>query len=145
MKSVILSSFTATLLAIGLTACGESSSGSSSTKYKTKDASEREHVIIFYHYPKDICESPTFINSLGLGESARDAIAFSENRDVNCATYGKVENEESCWTEDYSFTSDAKSTCVIAMNRISSDDSMSKSTNDRLFMENIQEAVIRAF
>ena len=144
MKNLILSSFIATLLAIGLTACGESS-GSSSTKYKTKDVSEREYVILFYHYPKETCESPTFINSLGLGGSVRDTIAFSENRDVTCETYGKIEDGESCITTDYSFTSDAKSTCVIAMNRVSSDSALKPTNNDILFMEDIKETVLKGF
>ena len=144
MKSVILSSFTATLLVIGLMACGGGGSSSSSTKSKTDEISKRKYVVIFYNYPEDVCESSSLKNGLKQ-TGGTDIITLAENRVVSCKTYGKTNDGEECMTMDYSSYSDNKSTCVIGLNRTSSDNSMSKSTNDRLFMEDVQEAVIRAF
>lgn len=142
MKKII-SSISATLVVVGLTACGGiggSDGSSSSTNSQTKKVAERDYIMIFYHYPKDICESSLEQN---LEFRGTDFIVFSETVDVNCETYGKSEGE-TCTTLDYaSFSSDAKYTCVIGMNRTNS--GYSKSIHNRLFLEDMQEAVIRTF
>ena len=100
MKNITLSLVTVVLLAIGLTACGSGGGsgggGSSSTKSKIKELSKRDYIMIFYHYPKDICDSKLERNLEFGGE---DFIVFSETGDVNCETYGRTEGE-TCSTAD---------------------------------------------
>ncbi len=139
MKNIILSSITATFLVIGLTACGGGSS-SSSTKSKTDEISKRQQIMIFYHYPKDVCNSSYLKDGLKR-KGATDIITSVVNRDVTCSSYGKTNGE--CISMDTGAYGEP--TCVIGANRINNNGYISKLTDNTLILENMQEVSIEAF
>lgn len=139
IKIGVISSF----IAIGLTACGSSSSGSSSsTKSKTGEISKREYVIINYHYPKDVCKS-SYLKEVLVSLDAKDIVALVENSHVTCATYGKQNDGNRCLTQDLGYRDEP--TCVVGVNRATNNSHKSKMTNNILILEDIKDAVIRAF
>ena len=143
MKKIILNSVIGAFFAIGLTACGGGGgSSSSSTKSKTDEISKREYIVITYHYPKDVCKSSYLRNELKR-TGATDIVISVENGDVTCATYGKKHDYQECGTID---TGDyGEPTCVIGTNRTSSSSYYYKLTDKTLILEDIQEAIIKAF
>jgi|GEM_PF-2070652 len=126
---------------IMLIGCG--GDGSSSKESKREKVSKREYIVITYNYPKKICKSSYLKNELkSLG--AKDIVVLTENDYVNCATYGKVNNGDTCYTQDTNYYSEP--TCVVGVNRVESNyyKPLSGDKNG-LFLEDIQDSVVSAF
>jgi len=136
-------SFTIAIVSLFI-ACGSGGGGSSSSSSEstTEKISKREHVLINYHYPKDICDS-SYLKEELKSVGAKDIITLVVNKDVACENYGKVHDGRECYTQDLNYYNEP--TCVVGLNRSIQKVYNSKMTSDILFLEDVKDIVVSIF
>lgn len=98
---------------IGLTGCGGGGGG---------DTVSGSGLVIVYHYPADVCESPELIPYLEA--TVPQAYNFDPtvaSNDVTCSTYNKTEGVD-CITDDYALVnpdySAVNTSCVVGFDYV---------------------------
>ena len=123
-------------------ACGSGKDNTTnySNESNRENISNREYVIINYHYPKDYCTNSNLRERLE-DIDATDIVISVEYNHVTCSTYGKRNDYQECGTIDYNY--DNEPTCVVAVNHSSNYNSYykSKTTNDIVFFEDINNII----
>jgi len=122
-----------------LVGCG---SGGSSSESAVERISKRQHVIISYHYPEEVCNSSILteqLQSIGF----IDIITLVTSENVDCRSYGKSNDGRECLIQDLKHYD--KPTCVAGMNRSTGKSYKSDMISDMLLMEKIKDTIISVF
>ena len=111
-KRFMLSIASSALLLVG---CG---GGGNSTPIDPM--TERDAVVIFYHYPADLCNDALKEEISVYVPEATDLLTRVEIDNVSCETYGKTNATEECTTFDFSLIDvsliDVNTNCVVGAN-----------------------------
>ena len=102
-----------------LSACGSSDSSSSSTPVAPVDPmTERESILIKYHYPAEYCSSGELKDYLERNVPGTTNLLLSvESNSVTCATYGRANDGVHCSEQD-TVNSNADTSCVLGFDSI---------------------------
>jgi len=104
--------------------------------------SDREFILIYYHFYSQSCQSTELKESLVEFYEAKDIITEVSNSSVTCETYGRKSNSDECILDDAGY--DIGTSCIIGMNSLPTED-FEKRTNKMIFLESIHDSVISQF